>query len=376
MQASLRLGRVAGIPVGLHFSWLIIATLITLSLAAHFGATNPAWSGPAVWGSAVVTAILFFATLLAHELSHALVARARGLPVRSITLFALGGIAQMERDAATARTEFWMAIAGPVTSVVIGVLCIASALALGWSLEGSTPSPLAAILGWLGSINIVLAVFNLIPGYPLDGGRVLRAILWGISGDADRATRSASRVGQVVAVLFIVFGLMRFLSGGGFGGLWLTFIGWFLLNAAQASYAEVALAARLRGVTVGDVMATDCPTVAAGMDLQSFVDELLLRTGRRCFLVTGPGGLVGLITPNEVRSVDRSRWPEVRVDEVMRPLDRVVAVSPETTAIDALALMAREDVNQIPVVREGRLAGLVTRAHLLQLVESRAELEV
>lgn len=376
MQATISLGRIAGIPVGLHYSWLLIATLITLSLTSHFGATNPGWSVALVWASAVVTALLFFVTLLAHELSHALVARARGLPVRSITLFALGGIAHIEKDAASAKTEFWIAIAGPAVSLAIGVVCIGAAQAMGWSIQDGASGPVAAIVGWLGSINVILAVFNLIPGYPLDGGRVLRAILWGIYRDVDRATRNAANAGQVVAIVFIVFGLLRFVAGAGFGGLWLAFIGWFLLNAARASYAEVAVTASLRGVRTGDVMARDCDTVTAGMALDAFADQLL-RSGRRCFIVTRDHNeIVGLITPQEVRRIDRSRWPEVPVSDAMRPLQTLRTVSPGTPVTDALKIMSTDDVNQLPVVDDGHVAGVITRSHILRLIQTRAELNL
>jgi Zn-dependent protease/predicted transcriptional regulator len=376
MQASIRLGRIAGIPIGLHYSWLIIATLITLSLASHFGETNPEWATVVVWTSALVTAILFFGSLVAHELSHAVVARSRGLPVRSITLFALGGVAQIEKDPGSAKTEFRMAIAGPIASLVIGFGCMAAAYAMGWSVEGKAPGPLAAILGWLGSINVILAGFNLLPGYPLDGGRVLRAILWGWFGDADRATRTAATVGQVVAGIFMLFGLTRFFSGAGFGGLWLAFIGWFLLDAARASYAEVAVTASLRGVRAGDVMARDCDTIDASTALDAFVD-LLLRTGRRCFMVTHDGGeVVGLITPQEVRTVNRDRWPMVRVADAMRPLKGLKTVSSTTPVTEALKIMSREDINQLPVVDNGHLEGVLTRSHVLRLIQTRAELNV
>lgn len=374
MQASISLGRIAGIPIGLHYSWLIIATLITLSLGSHFRLTNADWSSTTVWVSAVVTALLFFATLLAHELSHALVARARGLSVRSITLFALGGLAQIEEDAPSAKTEFTIAVAGPVTSIAIGGLCIAGAVWMGWTPQGGSPGPVAAVLGWLGSINVVLAVFNLIPGYPLDGGRVLRAALWGWSGDAAGATRQAASVGQVVAGIFIVFGLLRFFAGAGFGGLWMAFIGWFLLTAARASYAEVAITSALEGVRAGDVMARDCETVRADTALDAFVDHVM-RTGRRCFIVTRDGGSVaGLITPQEVRRLDRSRWSDARVSDAMRSLEDLKTVTPSTPVSDALRIMSREDVNQLPVVTDGRLEGILTRSHLLRLIQTRAEM--
>jgi Zn-dependent protease/predicted transcriptional regulator len=375
MPATLRLGRIGGIPLGLHYSWLIIAALITLSLAGHFEGTHPDWSPTLIWSVSALTAALFFATLLTHELSHAFVARRRGLSVRSITLFALGGIANIEKEAASAKTEFLVAIVGPLVSFVIGFACVAVARPLGWSLENGGAGVTGSVLGWLGSINVLLAVFNLIPGYPLDGGRVLRALLWGIYKDVHRATRNAARVGQVVAGLFIAGGLFQFFGGAGFGGLWLAFIGWFLMLAAQASYAEVSMNEALRGVKVADVMADDCPTVDPQTNVQGLVEDVLLRTGRRCVVVKRDGRVLGIVTPHEVRSVDRARWTELTVAEVMRPLYNLRTVTPTTPVSDALKLMAGEDINQLPVVVEGRLQGVVTRGHILQLLQSQTELK-
>ena len=373
MKASITLGRLFGVEIGLHYSWLIIALLITLSLAGHFGATDPNWSRAIVWTSAVVTATLFFVSIVLHELSHALVARACGVSVRSITLFALGGVATMENSSPDAKTEFWIAAAGPIASVAIGLGCYALAASLGWSPRADV-SPATAVLGWLGYINISLAVFNLIPGFPLDGGRILRAILWGRSGDADRATMTAARVGQAVAFGFIMLGVMRFFGGAGFGGLWIAFIGWFLLQAAQASYAQVAVVADLRGVRVRDIMSTDCATVDADMRVQTLVDEHLLRTGQRCFVVGGPGPVLGLITSHEIKGVDRNRWASTPLRDVMRPIDQLRTIQPDTLAIDALRLMGREDVNQLLVMSEGTFEGTVGRSHILQLLQTRAEL--
>ena len=375
MKPSVTLGRLFGVDIGLHYSWLIIALLITLSLVGHFGATDPNLSRAVVWISAVLTAVLFFVSVVLHELSHALVARARGVSVRSITLFALGGVATMENPSPDAKTEFWVAAAGPIASVAIGLGCYALAASLGWSPRADV-SPSTAVLGWLGYINISLAVFNLIPGFPLDGGRILRAILWGRSGDADRATMTAARVGQAVAFGFILLGVMRFFGGAGFGGLWIAFIGWFLLQAAQASYAQVAIVADLRGVHVRDIMSTDCATVGAGMRVQTLVDEHLLRTGQRCFVVGGPGGIVGLITSHEIEGLPRDRWASAPLSDVMRPIDHLRTVQPDTLAIEALRLMGREDVNQLRVMSEGKFEGMVGRGHILQLLQARAELNL
>lgn len=374
MPASFRLGNIRGITVGLHYSWLLIAALITLSLARHFSSIHPGWTTALTWSVSAVTAVLFFATLLLHELSHAFVAQSRGLPVRSITLFALGGIANIEKEAANARTEFLVAIVGPIVSFVIGSICLAIAMPLGWSPEGGTAGIAGSLLGWLGSINIVLAVFNLIPGYPLDGGRVLRALLWRMYDDVDRATRNAARVGQVVAGLFIAWGLLVFFTGTGAGGLWLALIGWFLMMAAQASEAEVSMKSSLRGVRVADVMSNDCTTVDPGLNVQELVEGVLLRTGRRCVVVKQDDRVLGLVTPNEVRSLDRSRWAEATVSDVMRPLEKLKTVQPDTPIEEALRVMARDDLNQLPVVVGGQLKGVLTRGHILQLLQSRTEL--
>jgi Zn-dependent protease/predicted transcriptional regulator len=375
MKAQIKLGRILGVEIGLHYSWFIIALLITLSLAGQFSVQNPGWSDSLRWGVAIITALLFFASIVAHELSHAMVAKARGLPVRSITLFALGGVAQIEKEAVDAKTEFWMGIAGPIMSFVIGVICLGIAIALGWTPPDVPQQPLPAMLMWLGYINIVLAIFNMIPGFPLDGGRVLRAIVWWITGNANRATTIAARVGQVIAFVMIIYGLLQFFQGAGFNGLWIAFIGWFLLSASRESYAQVAVTEGLRGVRVGDVMSRDYLTVDGYSNIQTFVEEHLARTGRRCFVVLVNGQPEGIITPAEITAVQRARWPYTTVADVMRPLDEVKTVAPETPLSDALEVMSHQDLNQLPVLANGNLAGLISRAHVLQLLRTRAELQ-
>jgi Zn-dependent protease/CBS domain-containing protein len=375
VKTQIRLARVFGVELGLHYSWLVIALLITFSLVSHFHEIQPGWSDAVIWSAAVITGLLFFAGLFAHELSHALVAKSHGIPIHRITLFALGGMAQIEKEPTTASTEFWMGIVGPITSSVIGGILLGIAYALGWapSLPESTPG--LAILVWLGYINIALAAFNMIPGFPLDGGRVLRAIIWGITKQADRSTKIAARIGQLVGVAFIFYGVFQFFRGAGFNGLWLAFIGWFLLNAAGASYLQTTANRALAGATVRQVMSQECGTVEAGISLQDFVDHFVLDTGRRCFVVVSGSQPVGMITPIEVRQVDRGTWPLTSVQAVMKPLNRLHAVSPDTPAMEAMEIMAREDVNQLPVVSDGHLDGIITRAHVLKLLRTRSELD-
>jgi Zn-dependent protease/CBS domain-containing protein len=376
MKSQIKLGTVFGVELGLHYSWLVIALLIVFSVAAQFHAANRNWSDALVWSTAIITGILFFACLFAHELSHALVAKARGIPIHKITLFLLGGVAQIEKEASDAKTEFWMAIVGPFTSAILGVILLALARVAGWTLWSAPATPGTALLVWLGYINFALAAFNMIPAFPLDGGRVLHAILWWTMGDAERSTRAAAIVGQVIAVLFIAYGLLQFFGGAALSGLWLAFIGWFLLQAAGATYLQVKTGSILRGLRVKDVMSTDCSTVDPDESLQQFVHEKLLPTGRRCFLVVQDERLVGLITPNEVRGVEPRAWPFTPVRSVMRPADKVHFVTPDTPAMEALETMGREDVNQLPVTSDGRILGVVSRAHVLQVVRSRGELNL
>ena len=375
MRSNIKLGTIHGIEIGLHYSWFIMAALIAFSLGEHFRQVNRNWSPAEVWIAALFTAVLFFVTLLLHELAHSLVAQARGLKVKAITLFALGGVSQIEEDAADAKTEFWVAIAGPIASLIIGFGCVAIAAALGWRPSAEPRTGPTAVLVWLGYINVGLGLFNLIPGFPLDGGRVFRAIVWAITKNADRSTRIAARVGQVVAFLFILAGLWSFFGGAGLNGLWTAFIGWFLMDAATSSYSQVDVAAAFRGMRVSDVMSRDCAMVNRGMSLQEFVDTYVLKTGQRCFAVEDHGRFVGLITLRDVGAVPREHWESTTVREAMRPIEALQVITPETQVLDALKLMAGNDINQLPVVADGTLQGVVSRSHLMQLLQARSDLQ-
>jgi Zn-dependent protease/predicted transcriptional regulator len=319
---------------------------------------------------------LFFGSIVLHELAHALIARAYGIPVRTITLFALGGVAHIEREAATPAAEFWMGIAGPVMSGALGFL-------FGWlaTLWDTGPpalgiSPPVAVLFSLSSLNLMLAMFNLIPGFPLDGGRILRAILWRVGGDEDRATRISARAGQGVALALFALGLWKFLAFDDTNGLWLGLVGWFLLDAATTSYVQTGVLTGLRGVRVGDVMSNDCTAVQADLPLQGFVDEHVLKTGRRCYTVEDRGKIVGLVTPADLTRVDRNRWTDVMVGQVSHPLHQLQSVAFETPIIEALQTMSREDVNQLPVMDNGRMEGVLSRSHIMHVLQTRAELSM
>jgi Zn-dependent protease/predicted transcriptional regulator len=370
LRSQIKLGRIFGIEIGLHYSWFLIALLIVFSLSSQFHTSNPQWGDGVILSLAVATAILFFVSLLLHELAHSIVAKSNGLPVKEITLFALGGVSQIEKNPTSARLEFWMAFVGPLTSAAIGGICMLAARAVG----GTSSDPWMAMLLWLGYINLTLAAFNLIPGYPLDGGRVLRAIIWWKTGDADRSTRAAAKTGEAVAFAFIAFGIFQFFGGAGVGGLWTAFIGWFLLQAARESYAQVGLAHALEGVRVADVMTRDCPTVDGSLNVQNFVEQELLRTGRRCFVVAEKGEVTGLVTPHEIKQIDRAKWPFMTLHDIMRPIRDLRSVAPGASLKSALELMSRDDVNQLPVVSNGHLEGMLSRAQLLTYLQTHAEL--
>jgi len=376
MQPQIRLGRIFGIEIGLHYSWLIIAVLIATSLAGHFSEANPNWEATTIWTTAIMTALLFFAAIILHELSHAAIARLRGLPVRSITLFAVGGIAQIGKEAADAKTEFWMGIAGPIMSALIGAVCFGIAWTLGWSFVVEPATPMIAMLVWLGYINVGLAIFNMVPGFPMDGGRVLHAVIWWITGNAARATRTAAATGQVIAYGFILLGVLRFFGGAGISGLWIAFIGWFLLTAAQATTRQAEFIETFRGVRVADLMTRDCTSVDGNTNLQTFVHEFLLDTGRRCFLIIEKGEFIGLITLNEVKAIPQARWPFTTVYDVMVPLERLRTVTPETPVTEALEIIGRENIHQLPVVSNGRLEGMISRDQIMNQLLTRAELKM
>jgi|SRR5271165_719238 len=366
MRPSITFGKLFGIEVGLHYSWLLIALLIVMSLAGQFSSKHTDWSEQVVWSISILTALAFFASLVAHELSHALVARARGISTRSITLFALGGVASIEEEPHDPKTEFWVGIIGPITSAVIGGLC----LLLSHALSTPAETPISAMLLWLGYINLTLAAFNLIPGFPLDGGRILRALIWWFTKDSAKSTRIAARIGQFVAFCFIGLGIVRFFAGQGFGGLWIAFIGWFLLQAASATRLQNQLTDILNGVRVQDLMAQDCAVVDPQTNLQQFIDEILLHSGRRCFVVESNQEALGLITPHEIRTVERRLWPFKTVADAMLPLDQVHTVTPATPVLVALETMGRDDVNQLPVMTERHLDGVITRNNILQYLQT------
>lgn len=369
---SVRLTTIRGIEIGLHYSWFIIFFLITVSLTTHFASEHPDWTSGEHYTVAIATSLLFFISILLHELAHSFVALAKGLPVRAITLFVFGGVAQIGREPDRPMTEFQIAIAGPIASAVLAVgFWFASYLA------AERFEHLAALGGWLSSINLMLAIFNLVPGFPLDGGRILRAALWRLTGNFAKATRIAAASGQTVGYGLILGGIWTGLvAGNWFGGLWLAFIGWFLLNAAQESVLQMSMRSALSGLTAEDIMARDCPTVSGQLSLADLVHDHILRTGRRCFLVAQNGRLEGLVTLHQVKAVPQERWGSSLVVQAMTPIDQLHAVEPGTPILGVLGVMEQHDVNQVPVTQDGRLLGMITRDQLLRVLHANLELGV
>lgn len=378
------IGKVFGFDVRLHPSLVIVFALVVIGLGAGaFPAWHPNWSASLIWLTALGAAVLFFMSVLAHELSHALVARGFGLRVHSITLFLFGGIANIEDDCDTPTHEAVMAGVGPLVSIALGVAFTALASVLTAASVGSMSDPelafrhagpLATLAGWLGPVNIVIGLFNLLPGYPLDGGRILRATAWAVTGDLVAATRLASRAGQALGTLFVLagfamaLGLRLPLLGTGFSaGLWLALIGWFLNSAARSSYERVRLRGVLEHVSVQQLMRRLPPAINADADVSTLVRDFILPSAEDVVPVVSSGRIVGLVRVEDVGALDRNEWPERRVAQVCRSFDTLPVLAPSQTAYDAIRLLSgssEKDLGVVPVVRDGTIVGLVGRHEL------------
>lgn len=371
-RSSLTIGRIFGIPIKLHISWFLIFALTSWSLAiGYFPSRYPYWSAGLSWTVGLATSLLFFLSVLLHELAHSLVARARGVPIHDIVLFIFGGVAELTEEPKSAGTEFLMALVGPLTSFALAI-----AFVILWLAARSSSEPLAALSMYLAGINASLGGFNLIPGFPLDGGRVLRAALWRVSGNLERATRWASGVGQAVAYLFILTGAFQILRGRWSEGLWIAFIGWFLDNAAQTSYRQIAFKQFLAGHKVQEVMTRECYPLSPGVTLETLVQDYILMLGHRCFPVVSEGRVLGLVSLPLLRSVRRSDWPQVTVEAVMVPMERMKALLPSDGLWQALEQMTTEHLDQLPVVENGQFIGTLTHDNILSFIRLRGKLGV
>lgn len=375
MRTSLYLGSIAGIRIEVNFSWLIIFALMTFSLATlWFPQTVSGQPVALYWITAVVAVLLLFASVLAHELAHSIVAKSRGMPVKSITLFIFGGVSNIEREPQSPGAEFQMAFVGPLTSLIIGGVSLGLALILA-NITG-VPPLLTSLVGYLGWINLALGVFNLIPGFPMDGGRVLRSMIWKATGSLQRATQWAANIGQGIAYLMMLVGVWLFFAGFPLDGLWVGFIGLFLLYAAQSEINQMRLESSVAGVKVGDVM-TATPVVSPYLSAQQFVDEHLLRTGQRAMPVVDDvegGRLLGIVTLRDVRRLPREQWATTPIGQIMTPLAQLKTVDASQPLAEALPLITQAGVNQLPVVRDGRLVGILGLEAIIERMQVRQEL--
>jgi Zn-dependent protease/CBS domain-containing protein len=368
---SLSLGKIFGIPVGLDWSWFLIFILVTWLLAsAYFPVEFKNWPTSEYWIVGAVTSLFFFASVLIHELGHSVVALRYKIPVRSITLFIFGGVSQITKEPPSAFAEFLIASAGPFTSFLL------AGIFYGLSFAFAGTAPVAAGAKYLAYINLILGIFNLIPGFPLDGGRVFRGIVWGFTRSLKRATRIAANVGRIVAFGFILFGVYWIFTGNLINGLWIAFIGWFLETAATSQLQQQQIHDLLAGHKVSQAMSRDYTAVPEDLSIQDLLDEHILASGRRSFVVERNDQMVGLLTMHQIKEVPAEERRTTRISTVMLPIDKVYKVSPTTDLEDAIDQMDREGVNQLPVLSDnGKVEGLLSRDDLISFLRTLHEIK-
>ena len=366
---TIPMGRVLGIPLELDYSWFLVLALLTWALAVgHYPAEFKGWSPSLYWIMGAITAVMLFVSVLLHELGHSVVARRYKIPVRRITLFIFGGVSQIEAEAATAGADFRIAIAGPLVSLALAALFgLLQPVVAG-------VSPLLALVRYLAYINVTLAVFNLIPGFPLDGGRAFRALVWRFTRDFHRATLVAASVGRGFAYVFILIGVWQLFAGNFVGGLWIAFIGWFLESAAVSQTQQVVLQDLLTGHTVAEAMSRDVSAVPVGATLQQLVDQHVLTSGRRSFLVQRDQVVLGLLTLHHLVQIPRAQWATTTAEQAMIPAARMKAARPDTELKVGLAEMDRDGVGQLPVMVDGRVVGMLRREDVIGFLRAAQQL--
>ena len=366
---NIPLGRILGISIGLDYSWFVIFALLTWMLAeSYFPAEFKDWPPLLYWFVGAMTAVMLFVSVLLHELGHSVVALRYKIPVRSITLFLFGGVAQIGAEPPSAIAELLIASAGPLVSLILA-LFFYTVQPLVVGIE-----PILGLAKYLAYINLALVVFNLIPGYPLDGGRVFRAITWAITGNMRRATVIAANVGRFFAFLFIFVGVLQIVGGNFTGGLWIAFIGWFLDSAASAQVQQVMVQGLLSGHTVSQAMSTHCAHVAADLTLKDVVDEHILGSGQYCLLVNRGDEVVGLMTLQQTKEVPRAEWTTTGAGQVMLPLKELTSIAPDTELWTALEKLDRNGANQLPVIRNGQVVGMLSREDVISFIRTLQEL--
>jgi Zn-dependent protease len=371
MKSSVRLGKVLGIPIGVNYTWFIVFALVTMSLATgYFPSRYSDWSLAGYLGIGLLTSLLFFGSVLIHELAHSIVALSRGIPVKGITLFIFGGVANIGREPDRPMTEFLVAIAGPIAS-----LLLAAAFGLFW-LTGQVfdVSALAGLGLYLATINLWLALFNLLPGFPLDGGRVFRSAVWAWTGSMNKATHWAARSGRAIAILMIIGGGAMILTGNWGNGIWLAFIGWFLDNAASQSAKQANIREALEGYTAGDFAASGCQMVDSNMPLDWVVRDYVLPHGQSCFMVTDGQQPKGVATLGQIQKVPRQHWGWTPIRQIMTPMAKLKPVRAGEAAYSVLERMMADGQSLLPVVDSSGFLGLVRQDSLLRFARTRTAL--
>ncbi len=371
MRGNISLGRVFGIPLRLHYTWFIIFALVTSSLVFYPLEQPYPIEQRILLG--ILTSVLFFASIITHELAHSLLAIRNKIPVKEITLFVFGGVSQITKEATSPRVELSIAIVGPLTSLAMAGIFYGLYLLL----AGAQQSLAASLMQWLAMINVILALFNLIPGFPLDGGRIFRAIVWQRTHDYHRATSTATKVGQGIAYAFIAGGLaLIFALQLWLNGLWLIFIGWFLHDAAKSSQQQILLRDSLTGITARQVTDYGCPAVSPHLSLTELVQQYILPTGRSCFLVTQGAGLEGMVTLQQIKKAPRNRWAITTVQDIMTPASKLKVVHADQDVLSVLQEMNGEYANHIPVIEAEKVIGVINREDLSRLLRTRADLRI
>jgi Zn-dependent protease/CBS domain-containing protein len=362
---TIPIGRVFGIPIDLDYSWFLIAALITWMLAVnYYPAEFKGGTSVEYWLMGAVTAVLFFGSIVVHELAHSWVALRYKIPVRRITLFIFGGVSQIAGEPASAGSEFLIAVVGPLTSFALAALFLFSEPFL------VKVPPALALAKYLALINGILGLFNLIPGFPLDGGRVFRAIVWGVNKNFRRATLIAASTGRFFGFLFIVSGVWQVLRGGVINGLWIAFIGWFLESAAGAQVQQQMVQGLLVGHKVSEAMGNSCAHVSGDTPLQKLVDEQVLTHGRRCFLVDQGGRAVGLLTLHNMKEIPRHSWTTITAAQSMVPLEKLSRTDPDAELWTAMERMGHDGVNQMPVMMGNNLVGVLSRGDIVKYLQT------
>ncbi len=379
-----RIGRVFGIDLRVDWSWTFVFVLLTWNLVAVFSRWHPDWSPAGAFAVAAVATLAFFACVLLHELAHSVVAMRFGMRVRSITLFLFGGVSNIEQEPPSAKAEFLMAIVGPMMSIALGAIFLAVTAAVTPAMGDIDSAveafarlgPLTTTLAWLGPINIIIGLFNLIPGFPLDGGRVLRAILWRVTGNLRTSTMWASMTGQAIGWLFIGFGIamtfgarLPFFGTGLVGGLWLAFIGWFLHGAAMRATTRLALDDVLDGMTVEQLMNKGVPVAGPDLSVASLVHDHLIPGEDRALAVVQSGALLGLVSVSDVRKVPPEQWAATPVSSIMRGIESLSVTSPTQSLSSAFEQLAKENIDQLPVIANGNLVGMLRRRDVSRWLE-------